>query len=89
MINYSDALLRMSRIYRGAFLLDQIQEKCGIRNVMYHKLKNLFGTITIILPIIVKFVPFFLVIYYILGILGMEIFYEAKNIPTNPYSFYN
>jgi hypothetical protein len=33
-----------------------------------------------ILPIIMKFLPLYFLTYYVLGVLGMEVFYEAYQL---------
>jgi len=38
------------------------------------------GQTAIIIPIMMKFSPLFLIIYYYLGILGMELFYYAEQL---------
>lgn len=52
---------------------------------MLEKFKRLLGTVIIILPLFLRFLPLFLIVYYILGIAGMEIFYDLTredNLPT-------
>lgn len=43
---------------------------------MLEKFKRLLGTVIIMLPLIFRFIPLFLIVYYLLGIAGMEIFYD-------------
>lgn len=77
-------LLKIMRIYRINFLLN------GFTFELLEKFKALLGTIIIIIPIIARFLPLFMIIYYILGILGMEIFYDAtRQTPSNPYGGYD
>jgi hypothetical protein len=45
---------------------------------IYGKIKQLLGQTAIILPIVMKFFPFFLITCYFLGVVGMEIFYYAE-----------
>jgi len=72
------------RIYRVNFLLN------GIYLAILEKFRGLLGTIIIILPITARFLPLFMIIYYFLGILGMEIFYESSRLPPSPvYGVYN
>lgn len=51
---------------------------------MLEKFQRLLGTVIIILPLIFRFIPLFLIVYYILGIAGMEIFYDlTRESPAN------
>lgn len=56
---------------------------------MLDKFKRLLGTVVIIVPLAVRFIPLFLVVYYILGILGMEIFYDLSREPSVSASLYD
>lgn len=66
-------LLKILRIYRISALAKLLfQNKfIQIEFELLQKFKNLFQKIIIILPIIIRFVPLFLIFYYILGIVGM------------------
>ena len=33
---------------------------------------------TVIVPIILKFIPLFMIIYYVLGVFAMEVLYDAS-----------
>jgi len=45
---------------------------------------------TVIVPIILKFLPLFMIIYYVLGVLSMEIFYDAaRGIASDKYGIYD
>lgn len=77
-----DALLRMVRVFRAFYLVNIIGKKCGLEMVVYKKARNLFSRTTVILPLIAKFLPIFLIVYYILGVLGMEILFEAYQLPA-------
>ena len=74
-----DALLRTFRIYRINFLLEAVANNkyWSFEIPIYKLLQNLFLRMAVILPIINKFTPLFLITYYVLGVIGMEIFFEA------------
>lgn len=74
-----DALLRTFRIYRINFLLEALANNkyWSFEIPIYKLLQNLFLRMAVILPIINKFTPLFLITYYVLGVIGMEIFFEA------------
>jgi hypothetical protein len=56
---------------------------------IYNKISTLLSTILAIMPIITKFFPIFMIVYYFFGIVGMEIFYETYQTTANTtYSFY-
>lgn len=67
----------MFRIYRATHLFRTLFHNSVINLDMeiYKKIRNLFGTIIIILPLIARFFPLFLITYYVLGVIGMELFY--------------
>ena len=45
---------------------------------------------TVIVPIILKFIPLFMIIYYVLGVLGMEVLYEtSREAASTKYGMYN
>lgn len=77
-----DALLRTFRIFRASFILEQLtSNRCWkFKLPLYDNLQNLFKHMVTILPIIMKFLPLYLLTYYVLGVLGMEIFYEAYQL---------
>ena len=78
------SLMKIMRIYRVNFLLT------GFSLTLPQKFKRLLGTIIIIIPIIARFIPLFMIIYYFLGILGMEIFYDTSRLPpTVTYGAYD
>lgn len=51
--------------------------------------KEMLGTIIIIIPITTRFMPLFMIVYYILGIIGMEIFYDTAREPATNYGMYD
>jgi len=75
----------MFRIFRIATLVKLFRgEKKNLspdHGSMYGKARQLLGQTAIIIPIILKFFPVFLIVYYFLGILGMELFYYAEMVP--------
>jgi len=68
-----DALLRTFRIYRINFLLESIANNkyWSFEIPLYKLLQNLFLRMAVVLPIINKFTPLFLLTYYVLGVIGM------------------
>jgi len=56
---------------------------------MLDKFKKLLGTVVIIVPLTARFIPLFLVAYYMLGIFGMELFYDLSRQPTDSPSIYD
>ena len=45
---------------------------------------------TVIVPIILKFIPLFVIIYYVLGVLSMEVFYNAsRETASSKYGGYD
>lgn len=47
------------------------------------------GTVIIIVPLAARFIPLFLIIYYVLGIAGMEIFYVLARSASSSPSVYD
>ena len=46
----------------------------SMRSDVYMKSKKLISQMAIIIPIVLKFFPLYLISYYALGVLGMQIF---------------
>ena len=45
---------------------------------------------TVIVPIILKFIPIFMIIYYVLGVFAMEVLYDPSQLPPNStYGMYD
>jgi hypothetical protein len=45
---------------------------------------------TVIVPIILKFIPLFMIIYYVLGVFAMEVLYEpSKSAASSQYGMYD
>lgn len=85
-----DALLRTFRIYRINFLLEAVANNkyWSFEIPIYKLLQNLFLRMAVILPIINKFTPLFLITYYVLGVIGMEIFFEAQKQTASDQNIY-
>lgn len=56
---------------------------------MLNHFKKLVSTVIIIIPIFLRFLPIFMVSYYVIGVLGMELFYETARMATTSYSAYD
>lgn len=87
------SLLKIFRVYRSSTLLRRLfQNRITFsKMIIYKKLRNLFGTIVIILPLLTRFIPLFLIVYYCLGVIGMEIFINSStNIAPDPnFGYYD
>lgn len=75
--NHMDVLIKMFRAYRitALFKLLSNNPKLRLSNSIYRKIKQLLGQTAIIIPILLRLFPLFLIFYYFLGIIGMEAFY--------------
>lgn len=85
----------MTRIFRITTLIKLLKtdsHKYSLNEMdhsIYNKIRQLLGQTAIIIPIVVKFFPFFLITYYLLGVIGMEIFFYAEQTaPTEDYGMY-
>jgi hypothetical protein len=56
---------------------------------MLEKFKKLMGTVIMIVPLAARFIPLFLVTYFMLGVLGTEIFYNLSRTATTTPSVYD
>ena len=86
------ALLKLARIYKINYLVKALfrNRLINLELEIYNKTRTLFSTIIIILPLIMKFVPLFLITCYVLGIIGMEAFYDTYDTPsTEQYGMYD
>jgi hypothetical protein len=72
-----DVLVKMLRIYRISDLFKLLSTNTNLRlsNSIYRKFKQLLGQTAIMIPILMRFFPLFMIFYYFLGIIGMEAFY--------------
>jgi hypothetical protein len=77
--------LRLAGAVRIVLLSPCLQE---LQNPILYNIKRVFTTFVEIMPIIVKFFHLFAFLYFVLGILGMEIFYSTEQQP-NPHETYN
>lgn len=64
----------MTRIFRITIVIKLIEEKNKLRSEIYIKATRLVSQMAIIIPIVLKFFPLYMISYYILGIIGMQIF---------------
>ena len=89
----SDVLFKMTRIFRITTLIKLLtnEGQFSMQSSIYKKSKKVFSQTAIIIPIVIKFMPLYLISYYVLGILGMEIFYGTTEVAPedSPYSMYN
>jgi hypothetical protein len=76
--HHMDVLIKMFRAYRitALFKLLSNNPKLRLSNSIYRKIKQLLGQTAIIIPILLRLFPLFLIFYYFLGIIGMEAFYS-------------
>lgn len=81
----------MTRIFRITVLVKLISEKNKLKSEIYIKATRLVSQIAIIIPIVLKFFPLFMITYYILGVMGMQIFRKSGiiNSEDSPYKVYN
>ena len=82
----------MGRIFRVALLFSLIKDrkKITIKNNIYIKAKKLISQTAIILPIVIRFFPLYMISYYILGVIGMQIFDRDNTDPSaSIYSGYD
>lgn len=72
----SEILFKMTRIFRVTMIVGIVQRerKVKMRSEVYLKSKKLISQMAIIIPIVLKFFPIYLISYYALGVLGMQIF---------------
>ena len=83
----------MFRIFRVALLIRYITStwKISYRSEIYLKLIKLINQLGLIIPIVFKFFPFYMISFYFLGVLGVQIFWYQTDIKPadSPYSAYN
>ena len=90
--NNSDILFKMTRIFRITMLVKLMNKtkSLSMRSDVYLKSKKLISQMAIIIPIVLKFFPLYLISYYALGVLGMQIFRkETTDVNASPYGDYN
>lgn len=66
----------MFRIFRIALLIRFLTStwKISYRSEIYMKLAKLINQIALIIPIVLKFFPFYMITFYFLGVIGVQIF---------------
>ena len=70
-------MFKMTRIFRITMIINVISKRnknISVKSDVYFKFRKLFSKITIIIPIVLKFFPIYLISCYILGIIGMMAF---------------
>lgn len=87
----SDELFKMARIFRITILIKLISDKTKLNSEIYIKSTRLISQMAIIIPIVLKFFPLYMVCYYVLGVMGMLIFRQSGivNHDVSPYKFYD
>lgn len=86
----SDVLVKMTRVFRVTTLIKTISNKKRLNIGIYVKVTRLVSQIAIIMPIVLKLLPLYMVTFYILGTTGIQIFRESniQNTDPSPYSTY-
>lgn len=87
----SDVLVKMTRVFfRVTTLIKTISKKKRLNIGIYVKVTRLVSQIAIIMPIVLKLLPLYMVTFYILGTTGIQIFRESniQNTDHSPYSTY-
>ena len=84
-------ILKVVRLFRAFPLLNLLFQNDTIyfEFDMLEKFKKLLGTVIIIVPLAARFIPLFLVVYFILGVAGMELFYNLARTSTTTPSTYD
>ena len=85
--------IKMLRIFRITLLIRYITSCFNIayKSEVYIKLTKLINQMGIIIPIVFKFFPLYMICFYFLGAIGVQIFwYQTEITPKeSPYSVYN
>lgn len=81
----------MLRIFRVTILIKYVSQKNKLNSETYIKATKLVSQMAIIIPIVLKFFPLFMITYYVLGVMGMQIFRKSGiiNNDPSPYTLYN
>lgn len=89
----ADVIIKMFRIFRITILIKLIAEYFHFeyKSEVYIKLIELINQIAMIVPIVLKFFPLYMLSFYFLGVVGIQAFcYETEIKPSeSPYSMYN
>lgn len=88
--NNSDVILKMSRIFRITTLIKNISKPKQLSNGIYIKVTHLISQTAIIVPIVLRFIPLYMITFYVLGSAGVHIFKEdaVVNRGKSPYDQY-
>lgn len=82
--HHSDVIIKMFRIFRITTLIKlftgETMTSLDDQDSIYARARRLMGQTAIIIPIILKFSPIFLLVSYYLGVLGMELFHYAEEV---------
>jgi hypothetical protein len=70
----SDQLFKITRLFRVTSLVKLIFDKSKLESELYTKATRLTSQMAIIIPIVMKFFPIYMISYYVLGVLGMQVF---------------
>lgn len=85
--------IKMLRIFRITLLIRYITScfKINYKSEVYLKLTKLINQMGLIIPIVLKFFPLYMISFYFLGAVGVQIFrYQTDMSPKDsPYSVYN
>jgi hypothetical protein len=87
----SDKLAKMTRIFRITSLVKFINKNKKIKSYLYVRSTRLMSQIALITPIAMKFVPLYMLSFYMLGVTGMQIFRPSAMVTDeiSPYSTYD
>ena len=84
--------IKMVRIIRISKLVEIVGDyfELSFKNQVFTKLAELMNQMVTIIPIIMKFFPLYLISFYFLGVIGVQIFYYEADIPSelSPYNGY-
>ena len=72
-------------------LIKLLTPKSSEKSEVFIKAKRLISQMVIIIPIVNKFMPIYLISYYVLGVLGIQIFQnigELNSKEVSPYGTY-
>lgn len=85
--------IKMFRIFRISLLVRYFTGCCNItyQSELFIKLARLFNQLAIVIPIVLKFFPLYMITFYFLGAVGVQIFWRQTDIlpADSPYSFYD
>lgn len=72
----SSVLIKMLRTFRVTLLINLIGDwfNLSYKSPIYVKFTEMINQITLIFPVVLKFFPLYMLSYYFLGVLGVQIF---------------